>query len=305
METKFKVKQITFIAIMSAINIIFVILNLFLPFFTLILIIGLPFTSLLVNINAHIKYQIIYLITTVLICSLIDFQASLFYIIPSIINGLLFGFFIRNHLHGFYLLVLTSIICILTQSISIMLINLLYQIDMLDFFSRIFNISLQRFSDIYLVFLFGIGLLQNIFSYLIIEDEIKKFKFRIDETYSVFIPVLVIAITSSSLGFIHCIPACIRYLFTAIGLLFTCYLILYLFISKIKVIRYIQLLLLVINFFICLGTITSLFEYSLIFNIFSLTMAFNGVIFILYIRLIKKDRINPTLFNKERINEEY
>ena len=49
------IKNLTFSAIMVSINVVFVILNLFIPLFTLLLLIALPFSLTIVKIKCGLK----------------------------------------------------------------------------------------------------------------------------------------------------------------------------------------------------------------------------------------------------------
>ena len=64
--------------ILSGITIIMFFLGLYIPFLSVILILGIPFAAALMELKANIKYSLIYIFATSLITSLINFQESLF-----------------------------------------------------------------------------------------------------------------------------------------------------------------------------------------------------------------------------------
>ena len=86
MKQEKRINQLCFATIMLSINIIFIVLNLFLPLFSLILLIGIPFSSALVKLKCNYKYTLLYITCSLLISFFIDFQSTLFYLFPSLIS---------------------------------------------------------------------------------------------------------------------------------------------------------------------------------------------------------------------------
>lgn len=300
MKNSLAIKQLTFISIMCGINILFTILNLFLPFFTLVILIGLPFASLLVKMKVSFRYIIIYFLATLASCFLIDLQTAAFYIFPSLISGLLFGFLIQKRINGFYIIIVNSLVNIVLETISIFLIQIISNVDMFDFFSKILNISITRFKELYLSIFFAIGLLQSLFSYIIIEEEIKKFKYEIDESYSLFYVLLIGNTFFNGLGFfINYLP--VAYFLSSIGLFIGVFLLAYLIKAKTTFIRYSLLTSYIITFFIWISINSLVSNHSLFFNLFSLTTSLNGVILIIYMAIKKEDKSN--IFNNNDFDD--
>lgn len=300
MKNSLAIKQLTFISIMCGINILFTILNLFLPFFTLVILIGLPFASLLVKMKVSFRYIIIYFLATLASCFLIDLQTAAFYIFPSLISGLLFGFLIQKRINGFYIIIVNSLVNIVLETISIFLIQIISNVDMFDFFSKILNISITRFKELYLSIFFAIGLLQSLFSYIIIEEEIKKFKYEIDESYSLFYVLLIGNTLFNGLSFfINYLP--VAYFLSSIGLFIGVFLLAYLIKAKTTFIRYSLLTSYIITFFIWISINSLVSNHSLFFNLFSLTTSLNGVILIIYMAIKKEDKSN--IFNNNDFDD--
>lgn len=300
MKNSLSIKQLTFISIMCGINILFTILNLFLPFFTLVILIGLPFASLLVKMKVSFRYIIIYFLATLASCFLIDLQTAAFYIFPSLISGLLFGFLIQKRINGFYIIIVNSLVNIVLETISIFLIQIISNVDMFGFFSKILNISITRFKELYLSIFFAIGLLQSLFSYIIIEEEIKKFKYEIDESYSLFYVLLIGNTFFNGLGFfINYLP--VAYFLSSIGLFIGVFLLAYLIKAKTTFIRYSLLTSYIITFYIWISINSLVSNHSLFFNLFSLTTSLNGVILIIYMAIKKEDKSN--IFNNNDFDD--
>lgn len=297
------IKQLTFTSIMLSINIVFVILNLYLPLFSLIILIGLPFAASLVKLNCNYKYTLAYLISSFLICFLIDYQTTFFYLFPSLISGIIFGILIKYNVHGFYILFISSLSNIVLEILSILFLKIIYNIDFLNVISTLLNINIDKLNNIFLVSLFLFSYIQMLLSYIIIEAEISKFNFKIKEDLNIFYSTFIfnflfIIISLSCYNYLY-----INYLFTAASLIFSVYLLYYFIKFDNKFLNIISLLLFIIIYIICL-VFSSWFKnngLSWFFNIFSIITLLISVIFILYIHFIKKEKIDNNFFNKKDI----
>lgn len=293
------INQLTFIAIMCSINVVFVILNLFLPLFSLIILIGIPFASALIKIRCSWKYTFIYLICSLLICILIDYQTTLFYLLSSIISGLTFGFLIKKNIHGFFIILISSFVNILIQFTSIYLFKILYNVDLIELFCQIISLDKNTFFNISLSFFFLISFLQNYFSYYIIEEEIKKFNLVVDENLTIFFPVFFIDVILTILSCALIKFPLFSYFFTSLSLIFSVYLLQYVFSSpykKTKLFIIIFSCVILISSFIFIGFFKEN-GFHLFFNLFSLTSILNGVIFIIEVYCFQKTKISQ-VFNK-------
>ena len=297
------IKNLTFSAIMVSINVVFVILNLFIPLFTLLLLIALPFSLTIVKIKCGLKYALLNIISSILITLLIDYQTSLFYLLPSLISGLLFGIFIEKKINRYYIVIFSSLIGIISQYLSILLINAISNIDMITVVSSLLNIEKEVFKDISYTVLFFISFIQTIFSYIIIDSEANKFNISINKKYNIFYHLVIETFTLSILGWIfHSLIPSLSYLLTSLSILSSLYLMYYLIKYNHKVLNLSFIVLYIISYFICLINSTYLRTngFDLLFNIFSLTSSINSVIFIIYVRFIKKEKIDElTFINKE------
>lgn len=293
------INQLTFIAIMCSINVVFVILNLFLPLFSLIILIGIPFASALIKIRCSWKYTFIYLICSLLICILIDYQTTLFYLLSSIISGLTFGFLIKKNIHGFFIILISSFVNILIQFTSIYLFKILYNVDLIELFCQIISLDKNTFFNISLSFFFLISFLQNYFSYYIIEEEIKKFNLVVDENLTIFFPVFFIDVILTILSCVLIQFPLFSYFFTSLSLIFSTYLLLYIFSSPYKRTKLFIIIfscVILISSFVFIGFFKEN-GFHLFFNLFSLTSILNGVIFIIEVYCFQKTKISQ-VFNK-------
>ena len=89
------VENITYLGIMAAINVIFVLLTNVLPVLFFLIVFVLPLTSAVVTLFCKKAYFPIYFIVTLALCFLVNLGFHIFdtflYVFPSLITGFLFG----------------------------------------------------------------------------------------------------------------------------------------------------------------------------------------------------------------------
>lgn len=302
-----KTKQLAFIGLMSGINIVLFTIGLFFPAFYLLILISIPFNAAFTYTRVNKKYVLIYFLATLLITLLINFQEGLFTILPTMISGIVFGYCIEKKIHGFLLISINALISTILQLVSIVLIYFIYKINMNSVFAGIFNIEIDYFNEISLIFYFSISLIQLIITYFIIESEIKKLKLSIKESHTIYFPTLIITLLTSIIGFVlYYFSKSFSFLLTGISLFYSVYLLDYLLHYNSKYFRYIIIAIYTIMVFVCLFLSSSTFayDYSLNFNIFSITTSLIGGILILDSICLKKQKITSEIFNKLIEDEE-
>ena len=85
------VHNITYMAIMTAINLVFIVLDTYVPFMMILLILLLPFVSAVVSYFCQKKYYIIYAIASIGLCLIFNIADTIFYIVPAVISGFVIG----------------------------------------------------------------------------------------------------------------------------------------------------------------------------------------------------------------------
>jgi len=173
------IKTISFMSLFVAINVICSFLTTLVPLISIVLIIFLPLTSAVVEVNCKDRWFPIYAFATIglsVVVSLSSIDFTLFYIIPSIFTGYIFGLFSKRKLPSmFAIFVATSIQTVL----SYLFIPLLHLITGLDVIAKIAeiikisNIFLFRTSILLLFFL--VALIQVILSFIVVDNELRKF----------------------------------------------------------------------------------------------------------------------------------
>jgi len=147
---------------------------------------------------------------------------TIFYVIPSILTGYLFGLFIKYKLHAVWIILITSIAQGLFTALSIPLIQWIFDVNIIDTFKGLLQVTASVNIDIIVPsFLFYLALTQMIFSYIVIQSEINKFGYEINDQplnttmYSLILFGVIIAI----IPFIFLLPSG-AYLLLSISLYF-------------------------------------------------------------------------------------
>lgn len=196
------VQNIAFLAIMAAVNIVLLLLANLLPYLLLLLTLLLPFISLLVTIFCKKRYYPIYLLATIGLSFLVSFDAIsniIFYIIPGVLSGFIFGFCLEKEIPSNYSILYSAFVYVICSYLCILICNIVLEVSIEDLYFRILNLREFPYKT-YLVapFIFAIGIIQSSLSYLIIQKEIKKLGINeryIDDEYEVIFVFVFILLT--------------------------------------------------------------------------------------------------------------
>ena len=171
---------ITLMAMMAAINVIVSVIAAFSILASVFLIIILPLTSTIVVLTCPEKYFPIYAFATIglsIVATIWNLDITLFYVVPSIISGFVFGFCIKRDIYFGWSIVISTILQTLVSFSIIPLINVLFEIDFIHDLQEIFKISNAILGQIFVCCSFYlIALIQTFLSYFVVRNEIAKFK---------------------------------------------------------------------------------------------------------------------------------
>lgn len=193
------IQNISHMAIVSAINIIFVLLANFIPILSILLVLILPLLSAVTIIYCEKKYFPIYAVATIGLCLLVSINNIgdvLFYVLPSIITGAIFGLFIEKEINSLWS-ISTATIAQFALTISINpLIKLITGINFIDLISKFMDGS---------IFILLISFAQIILSYFVIKEEIKKLgvevNFKLDHKDISIVLFVIIILTLLQIPF--------------------------------------------------------------------------------------------------------
>lgn len=194
------VQNMSYMGLMAAINIVFVLLTTLVPVLFFLIVFVLPLTSTIVALHCNKKYFPIYAFTTIGLCFLVTLwkiDDTLFYVVPSIITGLIFALMVERKISAQWIIIATSIIQVAFTYLSIPVIKGLLGRDIINDFATVFGLK----DFIYLDYLapasiFVLALIQEILSYIIINEEIKKFGFETNEASLLTFPMIIGLATS-------------------------------------------------------------------------------------------------------------
>ncbi len=216
------VQNMTYMAIMAAINVVFVLLTTFVPVLMFLIVFVLPLTSTMVTLFCKRRYFIIYAVVTVLLCMLVtmyNISDTLFYVIPSIITGFVFGIMVIYKVPAVWIIFATSIIQLGVSYLMIPFIEWLLGINIIDVFATAFGVIDFIYLDyVTPCFIYFLALVQCVLTYIVIRNELPKFHYEtsnirkhwyfeyIAELAS-FLLILVFALTYKPLSYLFLMSA--------------------------------------------------------------------------------------------------
>ena len=167
------IQNIAFMAIMAAINVVFVVLSNVLPVLLFLLVFVLPLTSTLVTIYCKKAYFPIYFIVTLALCFGVSAGFYIFdtfiYVLPSLITGFIFGFCIEKKIPAIYtLLIATAVQYGLTILTFFVLGKIVNNLDLTESIVIAFGLKDFEFKAVFIqAFLFIVAEIQIIISYIV------------------------------------------------------------------------------------------------------------------------------------------
>ena len=180
------IQNIAYMALMAAINVIFVLLTAILPPLMFLIIFVLPLTSTIVTLFCKKKYFLIYFVVTIALCLIVTsgiyIYDTFFYVIPSMISGFAFGFLIEKNVPSIYIILITSIIQYLLTFLTFIILDaILPELNFIDALLRIFGLAEFEFKAEFVhIFLYSLSFIQIVFTYVITKNEVKKLGFEIN-----------------------------------------------------------------------------------------------------------------------------
>ena len=173
------IRAICFSSFFVAINVLASFLTVSLPVVGIGLIIFLPLTSALVEINIKDRWFPIYALATIglsIVVTLSSIDFTLFYIVPSIFTGYIFGLSIKRGIPKLLAIFFASLIQTLLSFAFVKILFLITSIDIIDVFAKLLKISdVFLFNSCIWLLFFVTSLIQVILSFIVVENELPKF----------------------------------------------------------------------------------------------------------------------------------
>ena len=228
------VHHITYMGLMTAINVIFIVLATYVPPFMLLLILLLPFASTIVSYYCLKRYYIIYAIASIGLCLIFNISDTIFYVVPAVISGFAIGVLLEKRVHPFWLVLVSTVINAALTYGFIPLINLISGTDFVLSLLTIFK--LQDFAyrtELVYLFIFFTSLMQCALTHFVLLSDAKKIGIEINTRVECFAPYLIglgaSIVLAVGLAFLY-LP--IALVFVGIALYFASFLLIDLLLSK-------------------------------------------------------------------------
>ena len=175
---------------MTAINLIFIVLDRFVPFLSFLLILLLPFASAVVSYYCLKRYYIIYAIANIALCFI--FIESIFYIVPAIASGFVIGLLLDKKVHPFWMLLSSTLIEAVLAFAFIPLINLMTGKDLVETTFQLFKLNEFAYKP-YLMYLFilFVAFSQCALTHFVLLSEIKKIGIETNTRVDSFGPYII------------------------------------------------------------------------------------------------------------------
>ena len=292
------IQNIAYMALMAAINVIFVLLTTLVPVLMFLIIFVLPLTSTMVTLLCKKKYFPIYAIATIALCMIVTIRKiddTIFYVIPSIITGFVFGIMMEKGIPSPWIILTNTIIQLGLSFASVPLIQLMLGRNIINDFATVFKVNDFAYLDTLAVcFIFLISLIQMIFSYMVTKEEMQKlgfiFKTFTGKHFSFYLGLATSLTVTLICSFFY---SPIAYLFTLISLYFIGVIIVPLLLEKKKWIYFSLGALLIICFFLVGGLYTYIKVPNglLLINTFFIGVGIIGLINNYLLIRTRKDRI--------------
>ena len=245
------VHHITYMGIMTAINLIFIVLATYIPVLMLLLILLLPFVSTIVAYYCQKRYYIIYALASIGLCLIFNINDTIFYVVPAIVTGFVIGVLLEKKINPFWLILSTTIIeCALTFAL-IPLINLIGNVDIVYTFLTIFKLNgFVCKTEVTYLFIYFISFVQCALTHFVLLSDAKKIGIEVNVEVTSYWPYII----GAECSIIMCLVFGLFYaplalIFLMVSLFFAIFLLVDLVLSK-RVFIYVLLgTLLVVSFF--------------------------------------------------------
>lgn len=246
------VHHITYMGIMAAINLIFILLATYVPFLMFLLLLVLPFVSTIVSYYCLKRYYIIYALASIGLCLIFNINDTIFYVIPAVITGFLIGFLLDKKINPFWLILSSSVLESFLTFAFIPLINIIGNIDIIQTFLAIFKLdSFPYKEELTYLFIYFLALVQCSLSHFILFSDAKKIGIEINTCITSFAPFIIgeeaVIILCLIFSFFY---TPIAYVLLAISLYFAVFLLVDIILNKKKIGFVILGTLMVISFFV-------------------------------------------------------
>lgn len=201
------VHNITYMALMAAINVVFIVLDTYVPFLTILLILTLPFVSAVVSYFCQKRYYIIYAVASIGLCLIFNPLDTAFYIVPAVCSGFVIGLLLDQKIHPFWMILASTLIEVVLTYAFIPLFNKVSNTDIIHTFITVFNLTdfayQQELRHLFILFM---ALTQCSLTHFVLLTEIKKLGIETNTRVGSLLPYII--------GLLACLLIALVFTFT-------------------------------------------------------------------------------------------
>ncbi|MCK9198585.1 MAG: DUF2232 domain-containing protein [Bacilli bacterium] len=191
-----KSNPLTLAGLLIALHLIILFIAQFAPGTELVLMLIAPFFSAMYVIKNNKKYTSIFVIGTLIVCSLFNLYGTLLYIIPILINGIVYGFLAKkekDNLRTIYILSFTQILSFFLMNY---LISIIFDIDLIYSLTNIFKLIGISGKVYALPLLIVYCFFQSSIMHYVLKNELKKFSIYFPKFESIDYKIIVASVVT-------------------------------------------------------------------------------------------------------------
>jgi hypothetical protein len=219
-------ENLAFAGMMAGVDAVVALVATFFPFSGLFITIALPLISALAAVLCADVYIPIYLFAAIgasLAFTAWSIQETIFYVIPAIIVGSVYGYLAKKKFPASFAIFVSALVETGLTYLSLPIIQLLYGVDMIAFAKGLLGFTSYTYIDqIIPTFFFAYGLAEAGLSHFFMQSELIKFSISFAEEgkYELYFPIvgLVSGLVALSAAF-YCVP--LGYLLFAVSIYFS------------------------------------------------------------------------------------
>lgn len=236
---------------MASVNLLFIILDTYIPFLMFILIFLLPFASTVVSYYCLKRYYIIYALASFGLCLIFNINDTIFYIVPSLVTGFLIGLLLDKMISPFWIILVSAVSESILTFAFIPLIDLISNVSFVNSLLTFLHLETFKYQDhlIYLI-IFFLALLQVSLTHFVLFNEIRKIGININVKVSSFAPYIIGLLLSLIIAFVFGLTYTpLALTFIAISIYFAMFLAIDIIVSASKICYALVTVLLIASFF--------------------------------------------------------
>lgn len=170
----------------ACLHVLFLLLSKFVVGSELLLVLFLPLLSTIYTLKCDKKNVLMFIISTVLVCCIFDVVSTFIYVIPSLVCGVMYGFFRKIKFKELELLCVTGVCHIFSLFFSFFVISLLFkEVDFMNIFFSIFGLSGNKLVVGSLLFMIILGFCEAFLVHVVTDNELGKFVSKVEKNESV------------------------------------------------------------------------------------------------------------------------